>query len=345
MVQGDFPISLSVQKADEQDIFLLYMAQSRRFVGDKLDLLVWPETMLPTRFDEPWQTMVLSKLQDHPDLQDYVADLQRMQGEMAAMLGDLHVPMMAGTLRYRSDGPDGEPELLNSAVLYESAGPDGRTLRNEGAYDKMHLVPFSEYVPFGRSWPAFHKLLRSFVPAEMPQLDPGNDVHCFTIHGAGGSWTFATPICYEGVFDRVCRRMCYSQGAKRADILVNISNDGWFIAQWPGRTYASSELDQHLSAYVFRAIENRVPVVRAVNTGISGFIDSNGRIQEVVQRDGRRKMVVGSARRQVLVDSRRSVYSLVGDWPAAACAAAALTMMAVLWRKNRYVRKEGAENP
>jgi len=196
-------------------------------------------------------------------------------------------------------------------------------------------VPFS--APWPDGWPWLHRLLRRFVPAVMEQLVPGEQVYRFGIGSADGrQWTAAAAICYEGTFARVCRRLVYDlepkgrdgllvglcrwlgyvwAPQKKADCLINLSNDGWFVAQWSGRTWASSELDQHLAAYVFRAIENRLPVVRAVNTGISGFIDANGRIVELVGHESTTtpKMATGTVSREVLVDRRRSVYSSVGD--------------------------------
>ena len=159
----------------------------------------------------------------------------------------------------------------------------------------------------------------------------------FNIGGDNRRWTVATPICYEGVFARVCRRLAYDGRRKAIDCLVNLSNDGWFIAPLPDGPRPSGELDQHLAAYVFRAIENRVPVVRAVNTGISGFIDSSGRIERLVRDEptGLTRMITGAAHQQVVVDDRRSVYSLVGDAAANVCSLAAVVLALTLWLRHR----------
>jgi len=113
----------------------------------------------------------------------------------------------------------------NSALVFDGA---------EAAvfeYDKVHLVPFSEYVPFKRSWPWLNRLLRLPVPDVMDQLEPGTRLDAYELKRGGKSWRIATPICYEGVFDRVCREMVVRDGKKAVDILANISNDGWFV--WP----------------------------------------------------------------------------------------------------------------
>lgn len=295
-----------------------------------------------------------------PSLRDQGAQL----GELSRQLG---CPILAGGATvHRTIGPLNSHDLWstrNSALLFDRQGIPTTE------YSKIHLVPFGEYVPFKNSWVGLHKYLRSFVPPVMEQLEPGSRYEYFTIRprqnpgspfpasapatmpaptvARDTAYTIATPICYEGVFARLCRDMVYSEGRKKVDILANISNDGWFVHNQKG----STEQSQHLAQYVFRAIENRVPVVRAVNTGISGSIDSDGRILAQVQQYGLREMAVGSlvldGQRQadgqyleghgprVLVDNRLSVYSRVGDLFAQALALAAIGMTAWLWWKRK----------
>ena len=359
IVQCAFPISLGRRGAGEEKIFHDHLRQSRRLPLAELDLIVWPETVLPTRFDKPWETVDLDRFSEDTQAYAYVRFLQQAQRELAELLASHDLEMIAGAMTSREvDAGRGEKEigLFNTAMLLETS-PSGR-LRTVATYDKMHCVPFSEYVPFGEGFPWLHRLLRRFVPAQMPQIVPGRRVRRFQFGRGKRQWTAAAPICYEGTFARVCRQLCYGRprggkegffvrlarwlgynpaAQKRVDCLINISNDGWFIAQLPKRTWASTELDQHLSGYVFRAIENRTPVVRAVNTGISGFIDSSGRILELVthEQTGMTKMVTGVADRQVLVDNRRSVYSSVGDAAAHLCCVAAVALGFVLWLRNR----------
>ena len=124
-------------------------------------------------------------------------------------------------------------------------------------YDKMHLVPYGEYVPLRKFFPFIEKLTvgigdfysgKEPVVMETPFAKIGN------------------LICYEIIFPGLARQLT----DRGANVLVTITNDAWF-----GHTSAPY---QHFSMAVFRAIENRVPVARAANTGISGFIDSHGRI-------------------------------------------------------------------
>jgi len=137
---------------------------------------------------------------------------------------------------------------------------------------------------------------------------------------------------------------------------VNISNDGWFVWNWRDGPYrGSAEHPQHLVQYCFRAVENRAPVVRAVNTGISASIDSVGRIVATVEREGLRTMLAGTllldGRRdrhgrllpghgpKVLVDQRVSLYSLVGDVFAQTVSLAAVGLAIVLWARRPAGRK------
>jgi len=237
----------------------------------------------------------------------------------------------------------------NSAVMYDGKGP------REGIYAKMHPVPFSEYVPFKRSWPWLHRTLRGFVPPVMSQLEPGGDASPLELAAGEGEppWYLATPICYEGAFARVCRRLVRATPREHKGrlILANLSNDGWFVwRSGDGALHESTEHYQHLAAYCFRAVENRVPVVRAVNTGVSASIDSNGRIVAAIEQRGTRTLVNGAMLLdgapgggpalahgpRVLVDERITVYSSSGDVFAAAASLAAVAMVVVLaWKRLR----------
>lgn len=333
VVQMAFPISLVHEGASGPEIFDAHLLNTTggepSLLGAGCDLVVWPESMLGMgNMDPAYWTALNADAVDplnpsrrlfSPDDQERILIYQEKLRELGRLLGKLRCPLLAGggmpalRLAAREEGLS-----CNSAVLFDRDAK-GR-VRGRGRYDKMHLVPFSECVPFRDGWPGLHRRLRRFVPEQMPQLDPGWEKVRFEIDGPGGKFRLAAPICYEGVFARVCRALADRAGREPADLLVNLSNDGWFI--YKGRryvfaggqiTHASTELEQHLTQYVFRAIENRVPVVRAVNTGISAHVDSNGRIVQTVSRGGRRKMVAGNLVAQTLVDDRVSPYSRVGD--------------------------------
>lgn len=240
--------------------------------------------------------------------------------------------------------PDGHFQHVpaNSAVMFDL--DEQGQLRLRDRYDKIHLVPFSECVPFRQGWRWFHDQLRRCVPEPMNQLEPGRHRVWFEIDSAGGRTELAVPICYEGTFARVCRRLVMHNGRKCCQLLVNISNDGWFIRKYADgrKVHASTELAQHLVQYVFRAVENRLHVVRAVNTGISAHVDSNGVIRQTVSNEGRREMAVGNLEVETLVDARTSSYSKHGDiFALLVCVASGGILVKVFWRRQgRDFKKE-----
>ncbi len=197
-------------------------------VAHGAQLVVWPETAAPFFFQE-----------DGP-----------LRDEMLAIARDAGVPVLFGTPAFRQD-PRGRIVQLNRAVLLEADGSEG------GTYDKMQLVPFGEYVPFG----SILFFVDQMVTA-VGQLGAGTVP---TVFGEPGG-RFGGLICYEGIFPGLSR-LFVRDGA---DFLVNVTNDAWY-----GRTAAPR---QHLLQGTFRAIENRVPIVRAANTGISAIIGADGRI-------------------------------------------------------------------
>ena len=227
---------------------------------------------------------------------------------------------------------EGRPgDNRNSAYYYPRGGGPG-TLR----YDKVHLVPFGEYIPFQESFPWLYHLLISLGPPNMEdyQLTRGDESRLTVFplaDRAGHTWRFVTPICFEDIDASLVARMFRPEatgpgaGLKRADFIVNITNDGWF---------RSNENPQHLQAATFRSIENRAPTARSVNTGISGFIDSMGRTGGLVAA-GTEGTTVAAPR----IDSRLTLFTRYGNLFALACSAAAAGMAAGAvvrrWTKRR----------
>jgi len=216
---------------------------------------------------------------------------------------------------------------FNSALVYDRDGTQ-RRLR----YDKHHLVPFGEFVPFRQEkvlgfdlhW--LYRLLNRLSPFSQGgtieySMWPGSGFTTFDLNAGGRVWKFGTPICYEDVMPYVSRGFVWDGPRRRADFLVNISNDGWFLH--------SAELPQHLAICVFRAVENRVAIARSVNTGVSGFIDSDGRLHSIVEKDGRRlgAGVIGFRVDRIKIDGRDSFYGRTGDWFAALC----LLLSTICW--------------
>jgi apolipoprotein N-acyltransferase len=186
--------------------------------------------------------------------------------------------------------------MANSAVLLS---PEGNIM---SIYDKIHLVPYGEYVPLRRFFPFIGKLTGGIgdfysgeesVVMETPFAKIGN------------------LICYEIIFPGLARQLA----VRGANVLVTMTNDAWF-----GHTSAPY---QHFSMAVFRAIENRVPVARAANTGISGFIDSRGRIL-----DKSDIFVEATLTQEVSVGDEKSFYTRNGDLFAYFCIFASVVLIA-----------------
>src|SRR5206468_453972 len=245
----------------------IYFSLTQRAGAQRPDLIVWPETALPT---------VLRR----------DTEMLRALGSLSSSLG---VPLLVGSID--ADGAP-VPRLRNSAFLVTERGIAGR-------YDKIHLVPFGEFVPlsgmigFVRGWAEF-----------IADLEPGSKTSVFP----GPPAPFGVVICYEGIFPELVRD--FVKGGAR--LIVNMTNDGWF-----GRT---SGPWQHLAMYPFRAVEHRVTVVRAANTGVSAFIAPTGQIVRRISLFERSTMT-----ERVFLRSGETVYTRFGDWLAylALCVTAA----------------------
>ena len=164
-----------------------------------------------------------------------------------------------------------------------------------GCYDKMHPVLFGEYVPFGDRLPWLYRLTP--LPAG---LTAGTEPVAVEIAGR----RVAVNICYETALPEAVRglvRGLERQGG-RPDVIVNLTNDGWF--------WGSSELDMHLTAAIFRAVEVRTPLVIAANTGFSAWIDGCGRL---LARGPRR--ATGTLRARVVPDGRTGPWLAWGSLP------------------------------
>jgi apolipoprotein N-acyltransferase len=203
--------------------------------------------------------------------------------------------------------PEGREGPTNGVQL---VGPDGRVA---GFYAKREIVPFGEYVPF-RSWiPRFvidHWLQ---ILDNFGDMSPGPSREPLLITPFGPT---AVTICYEAMFPRWAR-LDASRGAR---LLVNVTNDGWYKNTWGP--------SQHFGANVFRAVENRITVIRSGNTGISAVIDPWGVITAELALGERGRLDADVP----LSDPfpARSFYSRHGDWFGMLCLL--LTVLALLRR-------------
>ncbi|MCX6968015.1 MAG: apolipoprotein N-acyltransferase [Verrucomicrobia bacterium] len=166
--------------------------------------------------------------------------------------------LLLGTLDSDQDRHD-----YNIAALFTGKNEMPQT------YRKMHLVPFGEYIPFRRSFPPFEWVAGDLVPGD---FTPGSEYTVLKLEHP--SLQIAALVCFEDTLGDLTRRFVQ----RGAQLLVNVTNDGWFLR--------SQGAEQHLNNAVFRAVENRRPLVRAANTGVTAFIDPLGRVANAFRPDG-----------------------------------------------------------
>jgi apolipoprotein N-acyltransferase len=327
VVQCNYPQSNTGDKgAGKEDIAAFHArttdaalaACDRR--GQKIDLVVWSETMMPP---------LNLETRNYVRGTDFGNFIEQTSQQISDLAGHYRTSFLVGST-FEADWQwvtesDGHavPEPLdrrNSAYAY---GPTG--LMSPERYDKIQLLPFGEFVPYREAIPWLYHLLVELGPADLKQyqliagepdaltvfpldqiakIDPASSEPVV----ATQAWRFVTPICFEDLLAPLVRDLLWGPDGKRADFIVNITNDGWF----PG-----SERAQHLQDAIFRCIENRVPAARSVNTGISGFIDSDGRTSNLVAPS-----TEGWSVNSLQLDNRTTLYSRTGDIFAELCAAA-----------------------
>ena len=196
--------------------------------------------------------------------------------EIWELAASTRTPLIVG-----SDTFTGE-EVFNSAYLVNEKG------ELEAQYDKIYLVPFGEYVPLKKIF----RFAGKMVP-EISDFSPGTNYEPFRI----GAEKVSINICFEVVFPQLSRAFCN----RGATLLATITNDAWF-----GRTSAPY---QHFAMSVLRAIENRRYLIRAANTGISGFVDPYGRILQKTDI-----FVQAGITGEIRWISERTFYTRFGDW-------------------------------
>ena len=221
------------------------------------------------------------------------------------------------TARINDIGTDfliGSPSALHregKIIYYNSAYLIDKYGRPVEKYDKAHLVPFGEYVPFKRYLPFIGKMV-----AQVGDFEAGPTGRTLK----WGDQRIGVLICYELIFPELAR----DQVKNGASLLVNLTNDAWY-----GRTSAPY---QHFSMAIFRAVENKRALVRAANTGITGFIEPVGRIQKTTGL-----FKEAAIRQPVHLINLETIYTRVGDLFAKAClvTAAILSLCFFILRKRR----------
>jgi apolipoprotein N-acyltransferase len=255
--------------------------------AEKPDLLVWPEAPAPFSFQDP--------------------QFAKLASTLAIRFGH---PFLAGVIEWKpavdpSDAaPHGNLLPYNSALLIDAQGQ--RTF----VYDKVHLVPFGEYEPF----PLIHHVVSS-VSSEVGGFHKGNK---YVVGKLPAGNAFGVFVCYEAIYPGEVRRFA----AGGAQLLINISNDGWF-----GRSAAA---EQHLRMARVRAVENRRWLVRSTNNGFTVSVDPYGRIFEPLPPDVR-------AAADLPYDFRtdETIYTRFGDWFAWLCVLVSVILVVATFRKAK----------
>lgn len=226
IAQGNIDQSMKWDEDFQHKTVSIYYALSLGSAPFQPHIIFWPETAVPFFF------------QDNAHLSQLVYRVARITGS-DILFGSPAYEKKADSISY-----------YNRVYMLHGDG-------NYDYYDKVHLLPFGEYVPLKRFLPFVHRI----VPAA-GDFTPGRRLKPLT----SGDLRIGPLICYEAIFPELSRELAL-QGA---ELLVNVTNDAWF-----GRTSAPY---QHLSMAVLRCVETHLPMARAANTGVSAFILSNGKI-------------------------------------------------------------------
>ena len=262
--------------------------------ADKPDLLVWPEAPAPFSFED--------------------SQFAKRASSLAIRFGH---PFLAGAIEWKTpvDLSDrvaaGRLVPYNSAILLDAQG------QRVFVYDKIHLVPFGEYEPF----PLIHRVVAN-ISGEVGGFRKGNQ---YAVGRLPDGHTFGVFICYEAIYPGEVRRFV----ANGAQLLLNISNDGWF-----GRSAAA---EQHLHMVRVRAVENRRWIVRSTNSGYTVSVDPYGRIIAPLPPDVR-------AETDLPYDFRtdETMYTRFGDWFAWMCVTVSVILLVISWTpRAREVNTQG----
>jgi apolipoprotein N-acyltransferase len=227
------------------------------------------------------------------------------------------VPTMIGADMYDAQHDD----AYNSAVLLDKSG------KVAGHYDKVQLLAFGEYIPGIDTFP----WLRKFLPAGAGHFTAGDGPGVVSLQGSEGRvWKLGPVICYEDILQGFLRGV----GRLHPNLLVNLTSDSWFGAE--------TEPWQHLALAVFASVELRVSMVRAVNSGVSAFIDPNGRVLKKTYADDPYRHPRASDGLLVSVPvmpGGNTVFVAVGNLFVYLCLAVTLIILGAAWLGSRRARE------
>ena len=325
LLQTDFAQELK-NHASLAEVMTRLDALLARAAAGRPDLIVWPETSYPVglvQIDPAVSEAELDRLARLYDPQSSPSEWRDRKRHGSAELHGLTdqngLPMVVGATTY-----DFRP---SGFLRYNTAALFSPTHGEVATYHKQALVVGGEYMPFLQAMPWLLKLT-PYTDGYVPSLSPGDGPKILESRGV----RYAPIICFEDTIPALARRATLGTGPSgRADILLNLTNDGWFRG--------SAEHQTHLAISVFRAVECRRPVARAVNTGISAVIDGNGRIVASLPQATEGVLIA-----EVPLDGRASLYLIVGDVLAIAClvATAALATIGPFWVRQSPTLAQGS---
>ena len=269
MIQLNLPPELKHDDKRDEQTMTDYLEATQKAAEGK-DLIVWPETGVPGIYNDYGNTAILS-------LRKF-----RTEHKVPILCGLTWAEKVQGIIRF-----------FNAAALL-----DNDAMLPEKRYYKKHLVIFGEYVPLEKYLP-FLSLLTPIASS----YSPGGRSHVVELKTRKGAVIkLGALICFEDVFPNSAREAA----AEGAEILVNLTNDGWFMDS-PG-SY------QHAALAVFRAVETRRELLRSSNTGITMLIDRLGREKACLTVDGKRVLVPGELTCEASAyPYRETVYTNFGD--------------------------------
>ena len=265
LVQGNIEQDVKWNPDYQREVLDTYLKLTKE-ASEKFhpDLVIWPESALPFYYGS------------EPELTE----------KLNSFVKEINTPLLTGSMLVRGIEFNGDEvsdyRVTNSAILINTDG------KLSYIYDKIHLVPFGEYVPLRRFLFFFDKL----VPVGIGDFSRGTAFVKGKIRGL----RFCTVICFEAAFPELVKSFFVDGG----DFIVNITNDGWF-----GKTTGPL---QHLDIALVRAIENRKPLIRVANTGVSAVVEPTGR---VVKKIGLFKR--GVLNEEVEIKPLDSLYTRWGD--------------------------------
>ncbi len=323
-VQPNIPSNIKELADSAEPILNDLIEQTTKVFAAGAALVVWPETMVLATLNAGF--VAYCKEDSNPVVFD------KRISELVKGKGNLVVGAHSADLVFDERNSPVILHKYNSAFLYRTNG-----MQEPQRYDKIHLVPFGEYIPFRDLLPKLNKLILKLSPYDFDyQLTHGTQHTVFEIEVDKQRYRFGVLICYEDTDAQVARQNTLDpSGQKKADWLVNVSNDGWYVRYQNGTVIPSPELPQRTILTAFRAIENRVWILRSVNTGISCLIDSTGKIRDgfksgtLPKKAMDRQAVTGWFADRVQIDPRVTFFSRHGPWPKHLFAAVFVLIIAV----------------